>query len=419
MLDFNKLQPIVNDKYSFVGIQKQGYQLQLYLPKGFNSKNFNTYDSKRNIYFLLYKILRRYKQICTENENLKRQVKSDRDGVIINNGSVQKIMLPEGDDKEVVFYSKLDAIGKILDAYNEPKIVSLAYRLRESEDIDYSQIHQYYDRAKYLIDGAAYIDVMDIPKLQLRYQSTDIVCMYCYILSEVKQQLEEEISPDLQAFAEGFIHRYFNCQNGIFQEEYYHDTLDILKEALETIEHRTLIKDADYWDFHDAIELFLYGDLSQETEGKVWGISNFHNVWESMCLNHLLKNIDPFRLLYVDTSYLSSELISLIKNQIKSSNLVNAFKINSRELRPDAIFLSSKIKLLNNYTYLLKEYSWFKIDKKKVYKTVWNDYQYQTAFKCKIYNNFENSDFIVRISYFSQPTNHHTFIDLAQIYQVL
>lgn len=78
MLNFLELQPIVSDKYSFVGIQHKNHQLQLYLPKGFDAKKFNTYDSKRDVYLLLYKILRRYQNICAEKGHLQKQLVEDR-----------------------------------------------------------------------------------------------------------------------------------------------------------------------------------------------------------------------------------------------------------------------------------------------------------------------------------------------------
>ena len=167
MLNFKKIKPIYDDKYSFVVIQNNNNKLQFYLPKGFNPENFNTYDSKRDIYFLLYKILQRYKQICAENSNLKDQLKKDRDGAIKANCSLQEVVIIESDD-EILLYSKLDVVGKMLDAYDIPKIMSLANRLAESEEVDYSQIHQYLDRAKYFPNGAAYIDTMEMPRLQIR-----------------------------------------------------------------------------------------------------------------------------------------------------------------------------------------------------------------------------------------------------------
>ena len=398
MLNIKELEPIVSEKYSFVGIQKKNHQLQLYLPKGFDVKKFDTYDSKRDIYFLLYNILRRYKQICAEKGNLEKQLVKDRDGVIQSNDSVHKVVIPESDG-EVLLYSKLDAIGKILDAYDEPKIISLAYRLGESEEIDYSQIHQYLDKAKYLPNGAAYIDTMDMPRLQVKYQSTDIVGMYCYIFFEVKQQLGEEIISEIQVLAEGFAHRYLDAENSLFNEEYCIETVDILKDILETIEHRTAIKDADYWDFHNAIELFLYGELSQQEEGEIWGINNFCYVWESMCLTYLVKNIDSSRLLYMDNNNLSSDVIALTKSRPKLLNIKYSFKIDDSPLRPDAVIIDTLYNV--DQTDLTSTYYLHKLD--------WNDYHYKTAFDCTLNKKF------LKIAYENQDQKNHTFYELKKL----
>ncbi|WP_414621876.1 hypothetical protein [Calothrix sp. CCY 0018] len=412
MLNFQELNPIISNEYSFVGIQKQDNELLLHLPKGFDTNNYNTYDSKRDIYFLLYKILQRYKQICAENGNLKDQLKKGRDGVIQSNHSVQKVVIPESDDDEIVLYSKLDVFGKILDAYDEPKIMSLAYRLGESEEIDYSQIHQYFDRAKFLPNGAPYIDTMDMPRLQVKYQSTDIVGMYCYILSEVKHQLDEEVTSEIQALAEEFAHRHLDTESGLFKEEYCIETVDILKDTLETIEHKTPIKDADYWDFHDAIKLFLYGDLSQQQEGEIWGISNFCYVWESMCLTYLVKITNITNLLYVDKSYLASDMVKQFESKPNFIKMANTFIINGEKLKPDAVILTNKLKLIYNQIVKLEKEAWFKIADNSVYEQIWNNYDYETSFECNFSKNSKSINPYINISYLGQGKKHHTFIEI-------
>jgi len=51
--------------------------------------------------------------------------------------------------------------------------------------------------------------------------------------------------------------------------------INILKEALDTIDQRTPLKDADYDQFYDAIEQFLYGNWQCADDGEIWGINNF------------------------------------------------------------------------------------------------------------------------------------------------
>lgn len=408
MIDFNELQPIVNDKYSFVGIQKSGSQVQLCLPRGFDTDLFSTYDNKRDIFFLLYKVLGQFQNICISKGYL--DYIADRDGVIQDSSSIQQIKLPDINYESNLLYSKLDNIGAIISAYDEPKILSLACRLGINEEIDYSKINRFLHRAIYLNNGVAYIDTMTLPRQQVQYQSTDIVSMYCYILLEIKKQLNEEISSDLQGLAEDFSHRYIGLEYGLFDEGSGIQTVDILKDALVLIERYTPLKDVDYWQFHDAIELFLYGELSQQNEGEVWGIKNFHSVWESICLTYIVKHLHPGYILHLDTKYLADDVINLAKSQPKKLNLSETFKINGTSLRPDAVIL---VNLFSNNlnvkdTYILKE------DVNKHAGDYWNDSGYKTAFYCKLPNS--SNKIWLRIAHINQNSTNHTSFELRKYY---
>jgi hypothetical protein len=351
--------------------------------------------------------------ICIENEKLNSQTTQDRDGVVQQDGSVQEVLLSE-DDEKVLLYSKLDTIGSILDAYDEPKIMSLAYRLGESEEVDYSQIHQYLDMAKFLPDGAAYIDVMDMPKLQVRYQSTDIVKMYCYIFVEIKQQLNEEVSSEIQALAEDFAHRYLDVEGGLFHEDYSAQTVELLKDTLETIEHRTPIKDIDFWDFHDAIELFLYGELSQQSEGEIWGINNFCYIWESMCLTYLVKTISPENLLWVDKSFLAQETLALLDYDKRFLNIDDAFNINGKKLRPDAVVLRTCFERNNldkDFELILRSNY---INSNRPY----DDYGYWTTcyYECSYNGESSFGSSYVKTGYENMAHNHYIFDELSLVY---
>jgi hypothetical protein len=410
MLNFNELQPIINDKYSFVGIDKRGSQLRFCLPKGFNPDLFVTFNSKRNLFFCLYKVLRQFKNICIQKGYL--QATADRDGVIQSDGSVQKVSLPNAEDEEGnILYSKLDAISAILNLYDEPKILFLSFRLGRTEKIDYSKIHQYLHRAVYLNNGAVYVDAMTLPRQQVQYQSTDIVAMYCYILWEIKQQLDEEITPQLQALAENFQHRYVDAEYSLFHQEYCTLTVNILKDTLEIIESHTPLKDADYWQFHNAIELFLYGELSQQDEGKIWGIKNFHSVWESMCLTYLAKRVPSEYILYMDTRFLADDVAGLANTSPKVLDLANVFRIKNTQLVPDAVIIPNwfnKQRQGKTINYSLKK-------DVNNYGIVWNDFGYETTFYCTPFNSAK--EICLRIAYEGQSSKDcHTFAELEKFY---
>lgn len=408
MFNFNKLQPVADENYSFVGIEKRNSEIKFCLPRGFKTGSFATYDSKRDLFFLLYKVLRQFKTICTQRDYLK----DDRDGVVENKGSVQKITLPDADsdEEQPIIYSKLDSINTILSLYDEPKILSLAHRLGISDKIDYTKIHKFLHACTYMGNGTAYIDLITLPKRQVLYQSTDIVAMYCYILSEIKQQLKEDISGEVQTLADDFSHRYIGVEYSLFDEDYCTLTVGILQDALELIEHQTPIKDVDYWLFHDAIELFLYGELSEQEEGEIWGISNFHSVWESICLTYIAKNLDSKYILYLDTKHLSNNVVTLANSQLKIVDLTDVFVINKKKIIPDVVIYATPFANL-------PELGDFYLTQKS-----WDDYSYKTTFGSnldyfsKYYRQKPMNEF--KIAYESQCADgKHTIVELEKYYE--
>lgn len=413
MINFQELEIEVNERYSFVGIQNKGSQSTFYLPKGFNPDSFTTYESKRNLFFTFYRVLSKFKDICFEKDDSKVITKiqtADRDGVIRTSGSTQTISLPNDESKEIIFYSKLDFITSILDAYDEPKILSLAYRLGSSEKVDYSKIHLFLHRAIYLNNGVAYVDSMTVPRIEVHFQATDIVGMYCYILVEVKQQLCEEVSSEITTLAEQFKHRYVGAEYSLFNEKHSSQIVDTLKDGLELIDKNTPLKDADFWYYYEIIELFLYAELSQIDDGEIWGINNFCDVWESMCLTYLVKTIPPENILYLDIKLVSNSTVSLANSKPKLIDLTNVFKVNGNELIPDAVIINNfanEISLKTNNIYYLRQ------DINKHAGTLWDDNGYKTACYCKLSNSHQET--WIRIAYKGQPSGkNHTFTELEK-----
>ncbi|NJR63007.1 MAG: hypothetical protein HC769_31995 [Cyanobacteria bacterium CRU_2_1] len=119
-------------------LKKENDNLVFCLPKGFESgtSNLNTFSGKSKTFFLFYKILNVFKDICIDKGYLDESYRlstQDRDGVI---KSEKGSLIEQGEeDSENIFYSKLDIIGQLLNAYDEPKILALAYRLGRSEKL--------------------------------------------------------------------------------------------------------------------------------------------------------------------------------------------------------------------------------------------------------------------------------------------
>ena len=216
------------------------------------------------------------------------------------------------------------------------------------------------------------------------------------LFCEVKQQLKESVSIEITSLSERFREKYLRSGDSFFDEQSYEQVLDILRDTLETIDHNTPIKDADYWQYYEAIELFLYGDLNKEEDGEIWGISNFCDVWESMCLTYIAQNTDPSYLLYLDCKYVSSNILEKTQSSTKIIRSYRTFKLNNIILKPDAVIFSSvadKIKS-GKIDYKLKQDNW-------------DDGGYRTFFKEEIRG---------KIACLGQTTGIHTIEKLKESY---
>ncbi|BDA71752.1 conserved hypothetical protein [Calothrix sp. PCC 7716] len=408
MIDFTGLELVVDKNYSFVGIKNKDSKLIFYLPKGFNTDFYTTYNDKRDLFFLLYRVLVEFKNICFQKSNVVGTQTYDRDGVIRASGSIQKIGLPDNENQEIIFYSKLDFIDSILNAYDEPKILSLAYKLGRSEKIDYSKLHLFMHHAVYLNNGAVYIDIMNLPRNEAHYQATDIVGMYCYIFREIQEQLKQEVGSEITVLAEQFKHKYLEAESKIFDEESGKQVINILKDTLDIIENSTALKDSDFWYYYEAIEIFLYGELLNLGDGEIWGINNFCNVWESICLTYIAKTISPEQILHLDTQNVANSIVEQINKYRKVFDIAGAFKIKEQKLMPDAVIYSHPFKNLPE------------IESFIITPDDWDDYSYRTAFKSNLEyfkNYFCNKENKFKIVYDGQGRNkQHTIVELKKYY---
>ena len=406
MINFRELEIKVNTKYSFVGIQKEGSKLIFHIPKGFSKSDIslNTFDSKRDLFFRLYRVLNVFKQTCIDKGHFQTGVvtkANNRDGIVEDDTGSE---ITSDDDSKNIFYSKIDALGSIIDAYDELKILALVSRLGKSERIDYSKLHRYLNKAVFLNNNAIYIDAMTLPRKEIHFDATDIVAMYCYILTEIKEQLKQQVNPEINSLAERFKEKYLGYEYSLFNEKYYLQVINELKDALELIDHYTPIKDSDYWDFYEAIYKFLFGELDNSIQGKVWGFSNFNTIWESMCLTYLVKTVNPTFILYLDNQFISSQVLIKFNSPNKAIDISNIFKINGIEIFPDAVIISSQ-KVDKNMEFIQTSISYqLKINN-------WDDSDYRTTFDYKACKRK------IKIAYPNQSIRNHTCNELQKFCQ--
>lgn len=240
---------------SFVGIRpsKDNSGFEFCLPHGFEdfkNKYDKNFDKVRDFFFLMYRTLRKFEQDNLETGRFKTKDsnnKKSQDKTIISKaGSILDIDEVE-EDNQCILYSKISMIEKVLEAYDDLAIDSLQKKIRRTEEIDYSQIHRYLDRAIYLDyaddNHVIHIESMDLPRLTIRHESTDIVNLYCFILDAIIEQLQEDVpenvknrTQDIKFLAERFRDDYLTHDQSLFDHDSYEETILICKEALDNID---------------------------------------------------------------------------------------------------------------------------------------------------------------------------------------
>ena len=293
MIDFSQLDIVKKPRNDFVGIRKSesGKKFEFCLPNGFDDFPSDNYDLIKKLFFALYRTFRKFKRDNIGSDRFKEKdsdYQNEQDDLVISSGGIS---LSTEDGEECILYSKIQMIEKVLQAYDELTIQSIQYKNRRSEEIDYSQIHKYLERATYLDNDVIYVETMDLPRPIVNYSSTDIIQLYCYLLYEIVQQLNEDVAenikvkiPDIKFHAESFQDRYLTVNQSLFDQDTYLETINILKDTLDIIDKNTFYKDGDYWHLYEAIETFLYGEINpDQNDGEYWGIQGFSFIWEDMC----------------------------------------------------------------------------------------------------------------------------------------
>jgi len=309
MINFSEIKLVKDPNDNFVGIRKSqsGDTYEFWLPNGFNDFPEKEFDKVRDLFFKMYRTFRKF-----ENDNKANRVnrnssnyQTDQDQTTFSSRGLS-LKTEEGEPCQL--YSKLKMIERVLETYDDLAINSIQRKVKRTEDIDYSQIYKYLDKAIYLDNDVIYVETMDLPRPVLLYESTDIVNLYCYILDEIVQQLQEDVADNIKArtqdirfLAQRFKDNYLSSEQSIFAKDTFLETTSILKEALDTIDKNTYYKDNDYWGLYEAIETFLYGELNPGLDdGDYWGIKGFSLIWEDMCHTYFFRNRKE-EICYADT----------------------------------------------------------------------------------------------------------------------
>ncbi len=335
---------------SFVGIRRtENNELEFRLRKGFDNFPENDFNATKQLFFKMYRTFKKFENDKTRLPIDERPAGKDN---IETMGNAYRFK--DKEDNEVLLYSKISVIENLLEAYRDLALDVIERRYGLDEKIDYSKIDLYLHKAVYLPNDVIYLDEMELPRHVLRYESTTIIDLFCFILTELETELEQESDERVKELSYRFKEQHLSHEQSLFNEETFEITIGILKDVLEDIDKITAYKDEDYWRLYEAIESFLYGELDMENtheEGIFWGINNFWAIWEDMCNTYVFFSkkevlFDKSSVFYVDTNIKISEE-NLIKDKstgfsiYKNSDFENPFFIKfrteARWMRPDLI----------------------------------------------------------------------------------
>lgn len=379
-----------SDKVVFRIDNNRNFQ-EFFVPKGFNNFPENNPDLTKKTFFYLYGCYRNYIEESKIESDSRDKTKSSseiEDTVEDTNGEYR---FTNGATNTNLSFQKLIMFDSIIDAYEELQIFSLQTKISRTEEIDYSQIHKYYEKGIFLENHAVYVNEMNLPKQVLKNASTELIEMFCYIYSEIMNEMGREVPNDIVlALGNNFKENRLFEDSSLFAEDTYEETILILKDVLNEISTFTVYKDFDYWHFFEAIENFLYADNDGE-----WRIDNFSFIWERMCLNYEKTFFEKGIVLYDD--------FGIIKISDQYKHLINksAFAISfnneayKRYLRPDLIYRSSYTKF--GYNYVVVDFKYFeelrlkKIDE-DLKMAITKQYAYEFALQAN-YGSYTISEF--------------------------
>lgn len=289
---------------SFVGIRRNNNtgELVFRLPLGFEAFPEDDFSEVKSLFFKMYRTFKKFEKDNYDNNN--KDIQDEKPSAKDNTkSSANGYRFTDKEENDVVLYSKIAVIEKIIEIYDDLVINSVERHVSRSELIDFSKIDKYLHRAVYLSNHTVFIDEMNLPKNTIKLQSSNLIELYCFILAEIMHELEQDIDSHVIEISNKFKELHLSNDQSIFNEQTFEITINVLKEQLDDIDKNTAYKDDDYWMIYEAIEIFLYGELDMSCtneDGIFWGIDNFYQVWEDMCNTWAFKN-KYFDIFYADT----------------------------------------------------------------------------------------------------------------------
>ncbi|MCS4053176.1 hypothetical protein [Salinibacter ruber] len=322
----------------FVGIRDREGQTEFCLPKGFDK--FEE-DELTGLFFKLYKTFEVRRSLL---ESSQRETEELYDSGLQTKRGISYLTESQ---EPTALYSKFPSFESLAKKYDLPQIYSIISLRKNTEEINYSEIHKYLDKAVFLDDHTPFVDEMRLTTNAVSKGLTSIVSLYCYLYTEVYRNIDglAGIPNGIVDAAQLFKERNLVPSSSLFAEEDTHyETIEAVKSEFESIDRGKKYKDSTYVEFRNTVEDFLYGSIRPENNGIYWGTERFFRVWEDMCTYFMYtsdKRSTGDKPVFVDSARLSNGQThggtSVYKSDNFNAPLYFSTDHGKRYIRPDYI----------------------------------------------------------------------------------
>jgi len=281
---------------------------EFYLPQGFEGFPDDDYEQIVEMFFLLYRVLRRFAgdRGLRDDRRLPR-----REGFFAQ--PAQIVLTDASDEQVTISFAKLNAFECIIESFDEMILAAVISKTRTVPPNDVRRLHVDLNRALFNRDDTLFFESSVGQRMELEDGAQSLAGLFCFVYLEMVRRLDPErvVHPEVRSRSDRFSEEHLPENRDLFGFTAHAEVVPVLKDLLEKIHRTTAYKDDDYWALYEVLEFLLYRDELAEgdTGTPIWGVTDFYPVWEEMghsVIREIYRNEPNGRIVYSDCARLKS-----------------------------------------------------------------------------------------------------------------
>lgn len=347
--------PDDNDWEAYVGLRKKNGLLTLRVPHGYPKDN----DVKvaQQILDELTRAVMRFSEAFSDADRSSYDGRSTRDGFLKGGGGQSFNFDSNGAE---LGYTHFFRYGQLIRMLRDPRLLSLTKAPGLTAQFDHRYIARNLERAMYLPDGTPVFDLSWASRTQMRHTGSDMVGLACWMALDALKKLfpdssGHEVGAALQSEWEEWAHRFadeheLDANASLFSGKRT-ATLPLLQTALETCVRLAPPVSSDARELHHLLDELLHYALDGQ-DGDIWGLQEFHHVWEAACLEYAIEKYGEENTFTCDDEYLSPDISPKSRGKW-AKNRCDVFAKNGIARRPDLVIKNK------DGTYLIVDFKYY------------------------------------------------------------